>query len=229
MTIVKEATRLSAYCLLSRFCLFGFNIFYIFFYFQRLNWNVIERYGREFSTYCQKMSLYLPMSTHNCSRFFRKRAQNTKIGKTWTSRFLSAHKGETPFGYFHKTVSKQSDFVKKYQKLFTSGTERIAISRGHSPIEKPVYFLFRKKRVRLSTLQKNKTLATRATCASICQYFGASTTKNFILAKNDEDKSTTTTNFFCLSSLTRRLRGNLPRSRIRRGFAHTPTRAISRQ
>ena len=224
MTIVKEATRLSAYCLLSRFCLFGFNIFYIFFYFQRLNWNVIERYGQEFSTYCQKMSLYLPMSTHNCSRFFRKRAQNTKIGKTWTSRFLSAHKGETPFGYFHKTVSKQSDFVKKYQKLFTSGTERIAISRGHSPIEKPVYFLFRQKRVRLSTLQKK-----HQRHALVSASISGLRRQNFILAKNGEDKSTTMTQKNRLLSLTRRLRGNLPRSRIRRGLAHTPTRAILRQ
>ena len=99
------------------------------------------------------------------------------------------------------------------------------LSRGHSPIKKPFIFYFGKNGFDFPRYQK-KTLAT---CASLSGDFGASTTKLCFCQKWRKQQHHHGQFCFPPFSWLSRLRGNLPRGRVRRGLAHTPSNPIQRQ
>ena len=97
---------------------------------------------------------------------------------------------------------------------------------GTAQSKKTFIFYFGKKRVRFSTLPKKKTLST---CASLSGDFGASTTKLCFCQKWRKQQHHHGQFCFPPFSWLSRLRGNLPRGRVRRGLAHTPSSPIQRQ
>ena len=106
-------------------------------------------------------------------------------------------------------------------KTNKTGSAATALVGGTAQSKNPFIFYFGKKWVRFSTLPK-KTLAT---CASISGDFGASATKLCFCQKWRKRWHHHGQNCFRPSSWPRQLRGNLPRRRVRRGLAHTPSRA----